>query len=753
MNDAAETFDDVLNAYLDMIRAGTVPTTGGDNAGSVPTPEEYAAAHPEFADELRESLPLLLEMERIGALYDAPAMSEETVPDFSGTDFRIIRRIGSGGMGVVYEALQLSLDRKVALKMLSPARPVEDNAIKRLENEARIIAQLYHPNIVKVHTAGHVGGTFYYAMELLSGTDLASNPPATPQETARIGMEAARALAYAHGCGVLHCDIKPSNLFRDVDGALKIGDFGLAFSLEDCVGVTSARDGTRRYMAPERLARHEMGFASDQYALGATLYEFLAKRPFNSNSAESAQRSVFPSDIDPGLRAIIAKSLADEPSERYPSMSDMADDLANYLGNRPVMAARPSFLRRALLWARRDKFRAAACITAAVCAAGFVVALAIGFVSARRAMLRARANAQVANNALGVVFRHVADQPPSPKDAQFLNDLLPYYESISDDAQMPDANRAAVYDILSKCALRSGKYELAEKFLRELAAANGNYDPDVQSRLAIAVMKQGRKQEADAIWNGIATRFASGGTPDERAVAARALINTADGPESPNNKRAFDIIASILRTSPDNAKARFEYARLLLDECPFAMAEPIPGIPSNPIDLFAALEKQDPGRTFYAILHVQAVYKTLQKKMRNKETVDDASAAHALELAEKLYMRFANHPGVAYLVFRTRRLYLMYMRHNSPPPHQAREQGRFDEFCLGVFNSSEVPEQDKESILEAQLDSLAEHADSTRRFKHRAKLVEDEIKKFTGARKAEFEERYQDLKESQPEGR
>ena len=236
-------------------------------------------------------------------------------------------------------------------------------------------------------------------------------------------------------------------------------------------------------------------------------------------------------------------------------------------------------------------------------------------------------------------------------------------------------------------------------------------------------------------------------------MAARALINTADGPESPNNKRAFDIIASILRTSPDNAKARFEYARLLLDECPFAMAEPIPGIPSNPIDLFAALEKQDPGRTFYAILHVQAVYKTLQKKMRNKETVDDASAAHALELAEKLYMRFANHPGVAYLVFRTRRLYLMYMRHNSPPPHQAREQGRFDEFCLGVFNSSEVPEQDKESILEAQLDSLAEHADSTRRFKHRTKLVEDEIKKFTGARKAEFEERYQDLKESQPEGR
>ena len=744
MNKTPDTFDGLLNAYLDKVRAGTVPAADGESAGSVPTPEEYAAAHPEFADELRESLPLLLEMERIGVSHDAPAMSDETVPDFSGTDFRIIRRIGGGGMGVVYEALQLSLDRKVAIKMLSPARPVEDNAIKRLENEARIIAQLYHPNIVRVHTAGHVGGTFYYAMELLEGTDLASSPPATPQETARIGLEAARALAYAHGCGVLHCDIKPSNLFRDVDGVLKIGDFGLAFSLEDCVGAASSRDGTRRYMAPERLARREVAFASDQYALGATLYEFLTKRPFNR--PESAQEPAFPGDVDQALRAIISKSLSNEPSERYSSMSDMADDLANYLGNRPVLAARPSLLRRMMLWVRRDKVRAAASLAAAVCAVGFVVALAIGFVGARRAMLRARANAQVANNALGVVFRHVAGQAPSPKDAQLLNDLLPYYESISNDAQMPDADRAAVYNILSRCALRSGEYELAEKFLRQLSDVGG-YDADVQSRLAVALREQGRKQEADAIWNEIATRFESSGTPDERAVAACALINTADGPESPNNKRAFDIIVRILRMSPDNARARFEYARLLLNECPVAMAEQIPGVPSNPVDLFAELEKHEPGRANYAILHVQAIYKRLQRKLRNRETVDAASAAHALDLAEKLYTRFANHPGVAYLVFRTRRLYLVSVRHNSSPPHQAREQGRFDEFCLSVFNSPEVPEQDKESILESQLDSLVDHAGSSRRFKHRAKLVESEINKFTGARKAEFEERYRDLME------
>lgn len=734
MNDSHDTLDELISDYLEKAQSGTAPS-----------PEAYAAAHPAFAAELRASLPLVLEMECVGASHDAPDASEVPVPDFSGTDFRIVRKIGSGGMGVVYEALQVSLNRKVALKMLSPARLVEDDSIRRLENEARIIAQLYHPNIIKVHAAGHVGGTFFYAMELLSGTDLASNPPATPQETARIGLEAARALAYAHGCGVLHCDIKPSNLFRDADGVLKIGDFGLAFSLEDLASSsTSPRDGTRRYMAPERLARKKMDFASDQYALGATLYEFLAKRPLDQDSSE--HRPAFPRGVDSDLRAIIAKSLAEDPAKRYPSMADMADDLANYLDHRPVAAARPSPLRRVLLWARRDAFRAAACLFAAVCAAGFVIALVVGFVRTHHAMVRARTNAQVANDALGVVFRHVADQPPSPHDAQLLKELLPYYESLVDDAQMPDTDRSAVYDILSKCALRCGKYELAERILRQ-AVACGGYDADEQSRLAIAIQRQGRKQEADAIWNEIAAKLESGDTPDERAVAARALINASDNPASPNCKRAFDIIARILRTSPDNAKARLEYARLLMNDCPYAQTETIPGVPADPVALLATLAEQDPHRAYFAILHVQSICQRLQRKLHDNAPIDDDDAAHVLEWTERLYARFANHPGAASLAFRARRLYLLYITQNAPPPRRSREQGRFDEFCLSIFNSPEVPEQDKEAILETQLDSLSENTDSSRRFRLHARIVERELQKFVGRRKAEFEARYKALQE------
>ena len=219
----------------------------------------------------------------------------------------------------------------------------------------------------------------------------------------------------------------------------------------------------------------------------------------------------------------------------------------------------------------------------------------------------------------------------------------------------------------------------------------------------------------------------------------------------PNCARAFDILAHILRASPDNAKARLEYARLLMNECPSAKAETFPGVPSDPVDLLAALAAQEPGRAFFALLHVQAVYQRLQRQLRGNEPTDDASAAHALELAERLFTKFANHPGVAFLAFRTRRLYLLHIRRSTPPPHQSREQGRFDEFCLSVFNSPEVPEQDKESILEAQLDSLADHTGSARRFRHRARVVERELQKFTGRRKTEFAERFKTLQEQVPD--
>ncbi len=745
MSDNQDALGALLDAYLDLLRSGTAPSI-----------EAYADQYPASASELRETLPILLEMEQIGNMPDEPQSAYMSPPDFDGTDFRFLRKIGSGGMGVVYEALQVSLGRKVAIKILSPARAVEDAALNRLENEARVIAQLYHPNIVKVYTAGHHGGTFFYAMELLESTDLARQPPSGQREIAQVGVDASRALAYAHGCGVLHCDIKPSNLFRGADGILKIGDFGLALSAEECGEAASVRDGTLRYMAPERLAKKRIEFASDQYSLGATLYEFLARQPLRHGTnppllAREIQNPHvrFPSGCDQDLAAIIAKSLSVDPSDRYPSMSDLADDLQRYLDHRPVLASRPSAIRRLLLWARRDPFRAAACAFTIVCAAGFMVSMAIGLVNTRRAMEQARKNAVTANNALQVVFRHVARQPPSPSDALLLKEILPYYENLSDDAQLTDAGRAVVYESLVKCAMRIGKYDLAEKLQRQLMALGEN-DADGQSRLAVAVLRQGRKDEAASIWNAIAARFSRGGTPDEQAVAARALISAADDMSSPGCKLAFDILRRVLEKHPENQKARLEYARMLIEGSPFASGVVMPGVPSDPVRILDELVAQNPQRLYYAVRRMKALYRQYCRKLDKDEPVEDEESAHLLAQAEDLFARYANHPGVASLVYHARRAYLDHAMLNCPPPRYTRRHGQFVEFCRTIFSSPDIPGQDKAEIVDAQLEELGDLVDSPRRFGRHAQMIRDELDKFSGQRAKEFEERLRLLQEKVP---
>lgn len=746
MTEETDKLGDLLDDYLEKVRSG-----------SAPAPDAYADAHPEVADELRATLPLLLEMEQVGLARDAQQPSDMSPPDFSGTDFRLMDKIGGGGMGVVYKALQVSLNRLVAVKILSPTRPVEDAALRRLENEARVIAQLYHPNIVKVHTAGHLGGTFFYAMELLQGTDLARTPPTGQRQIARIGLDAARALAYAHKCGVMHCDVKPSNLFLDADGTLKIGDFGLALSAVEHSGSAVSLDGTLRYMAPERLSRKPIDFASDQYSLGSTLYEFLARKSLRHETdparlyREIRQPHVQPPpDCDSDLSAIVMKCLSYDPADRYPSMSDLADDLERYLRKRPVHAARPSVLRRVLLWTRRDPIRATACLFALVCAVGFMFSLMIGLVNTRRAMEHVRASARTAHKALNTVFRHVAHQPPTPDDAKLLDELLPYYESLSTDAQVQDTDRTTAYKTLVGCALHIGKYELAEKFLRNLLEINAN-DVDSLSHLAYVIQRQGRRQEAESIWNDIITRYSESGSPDDQVQTARALINVADDTASPNFRSAFEILRRVLSKNPSHARARFEYAKLLMEECPFAQDAPIPNVPSDAITLLNGLVAENPQRVHLALLRAQAVYDRFQRKMQNDETINDEMAKNVDVIAEDLYARFANHPGVAFLVFRMRKACLQYSRRNNSPPHHSREVGRFTAFCRLVFNSPECPEDDKAFILDAQLDDLSDHLDSPRHFFHRAQDIRAELDKFSGARAEEFEDRLRTLQAKVPD--
>ena len=320
-------------------------------------------------------------------------------------DFRIVREIGRGGMGVVYEAMQLSLNRRVALKVLPFAAALNPKQLQRFKTEAHAAAQLHHTNIVPVYAVGCERGTHFYAMQMIDGRSLdeviqaARGEPGrsadstiawhdkesansfetvtTPSSSgrgretfrvaARIAAQVADALEYAHEVGVLHRDIKPANLLLDARGIVWITDFGLAqVSAESGITQTGDIFGTLRYMSPEQAAgkRINVDHRTDVYSLGATLYELLTLQPVfpGSDRGRLLQQILHdeptaPSRIDrtipADLETIVLKALAKSPIERYSSAGELAADLRRFLDDRPILARRPTMIDQARKWIRR----------------------------------------------------------------------------------------------------------------------------------------------------------------------------------------------------------------------------------------------------------------------------------------------------------------------------------------------------------------------------------------------------------------
>jgi len=327
-------------------------------------------------------------------------------------DFQIVREIGRGGMGVVYEAVQLSLGRRVALKVLPFAAALDIKQLQRFKTEAYAAAQLHHTNIVPVYAVGCERGMHFYAMQLIEGRtlsdlieelrdqDSAPSAPGVPVSTAdnlagatvidsrggspsqrsgrgrdlekfrtaaRIAAEVADALDYAHEAGVVHRDIKPANLILDGRGKVWITDFGLAQVATD-VGMTQTGDivGTLRYMSPEQAAgkRLPVDHRTDVYSLGATLYEFLTREyAFPGQDKVLLLNQILNDDprplrkIDPRipveLETIVLKALAKVPAERYATAAEMAADVRRFLQDVPILARRPTVIDRARKWLRR----------------------------------------------------------------------------------------------------------------------------------------------------------------------------------------------------------------------------------------------------------------------------------------------------------------------------------------------------------------------------------------------------------------
>lgn len=661
MSIGGKTFEELVDLYLDRCHLGDAPDIA-----------VFADEHPEHAAELLETLPLLNDLETIGdAARGRSVATAAELPELPGSDFRLLRKIGGGGMGVVFEARQLSLDRRVAVKLL--ASSLVSNAARRaqFEREARLVATLRHPGIVKVIAAGQSAGTCYYAMELVDGERLDRHAFTDDLRVlADVGLQAARALAYAHAHQVMHRDIKPSNLLLDRNGVVHIADFGLACALEDgrdAIDRPGAQNGTLRYMPAERLIHGISSFLGDQYALGATLYELIARHPIlaERSSARLFRRictaPVPPlSCAEPDLAAIVNKCVAYDPRDRYPSMDDLAEDLRRFLDHEPVLAAPTPARRRLALWVRRKPLVAALSAFAAVSALCAVCALAVGYLRTADALRRAERNAALAGAALSGVFRSVENQSPSRRDTQLLSELLPYYGELARRQDMPPDKIAEANRILGTCAFRTGNYALAERAFRHLTTARTTAAD--RNNLADALRRQGRTDEANAIYREVADGFAASTNATDRFESVRALKALAqDDYDSPDRVRAFQILADLLKESPRDPDYRYQYALILGANPRVFAALRLPGLKPNPTQILSQLADEYPDRPEYGLALVDLVERRL-RATRRPRAEDLYDFSNAMERADRLLGRFPNMPDVVSAVIRMRDAYVNFLR-------------------------------------------------------------------------------------------
>jgi tetratricopeptide (TPR) repeat protein len=381
------------------------------DGGSPPEPADYRSRFPEFGaliDSIFADRSLTPQPPSGGRDPEraAPAIDLTTIVPAPGAaagphattvlgsfgDYDLLRELGHGGMGVVYEAQQRSLDRRVALKMIRAGQFATESDLQRFQNEARAVAHLDHPHIVPILEVGEHQNGHYFSMKLIAGGSLDKQLPAftaDPRAAARLVATVAQAIHHAHQRGILHRDLKPANVLVDAEGQPHVTDFGLARRVEGDSSLTQsgAIVGTPSYMAPEQASglRHEITTATDVYGLGATLYALLAGRPpFRGRTVmetlvQVRERPPEPplsphGRVDRDLSTICLKCLAKEPHRRYDSAAALADDLGRYLSGEPIRARRTPPWERAVKWTRRHPTTAILLATAATVLLGLVEA-------------------------------------------------------------------------------------------------------------------------------------------------------------------------------------------------------------------------------------------------------------------------------------------------------------------------------------------------------------------------------------------
>ncbi len=447
-------------------------------------------------------------------VFDAPTLAPNQLPDVDRPsaetspgpiryfgDYEIVREIARGGMGVVYQARQTSLNRMVALKMILAGQLADATEVKRFYTEAEAAATLDHPGIVPIFEVGQHESQHYFSMGYVAGQSLIKRiafwllpvrNSFDAREAAELIGRVSEAIEYAHRQGVIHRDLKPANILLDQSGSPRVTDFGLAKKVSRDSGLTGSGQimGTPSYMPPEQAGgeRGDVGPAADVYALGATLYCLLTGRPpFQAASVMDTVLQVLSDDPVPprrlnaavprDLETICLKCLEKQPVRRYPSAAALGADLGRYLAGEPILARPVSVLKRAGKWARRNP-------AVAGLAASLALAMLIGFAAVTYQWLRAESARRTADSLriLAEDRRQDADRRRVEAEANFAlasNAVDDFHTSVS---------QSRLREIPGLSSLRRELLGSARAFYDEFLRRKGD-DPGLRLGLAAAQLR------------------------------------------------------------------------------------------------------------------------------------------------------------------------------------------------------------------------------------------------------------------------
>jgi hypothetical protein len=347
------------------------------DAGQAPDRREWLARYPDLADEVEAFLADNEQVSRLAEVLRAPTEPPADPPPGSTVhyfgDYELLEEIARVGMGVVYKARQISLNRVVALKVILAGQLASKDDVQRFRTEIEATANLDHPNIVPLYEVGEYDGQQFFTMKLIEGSNLARQEAQLkeqPREAARLLAVVARAVHYAHQRGIIHRDLKPANVLLDGAGQPLVTDFGLAKRIEGSPALTQtgAILGTPSYLAPEQASgKKGATTAVDVYGLGAILYELLTGRPpFRAETPLDTVVQVLEQEpesprqlnrkIDRDLETVCLKCLRKEPAKRYGSAEKLAEDLERWLRGEPVHARPIRLGGRLVKWVKRRPF-------------------------------------------------------------------------------------------------------------------------------------------------------------------------------------------------------------------------------------------------------------------------------------------------------------------------------------------------------------------------------------------------------------